>query len=89
MTRVVLTARHDGTAAHASGCCFLRTISLAALQSRASWSTDRIQPGPEERDYVYAEAERERTVEVFCPLTSTDSHNRHDMGKLIRYFPPE
>ena len=68
MTRVVLTARHNGNGGTRQWVLFSAHYQPSRAAVARFLEHRQIQPGPEERDYVYAEAERERTVEVFCPL---------------------
>jgi hypothetical protein len=87
ITRVVLTARH-----HEDGDMRQWVLFSAKYQpSRAAIARflehRQIQPRPEERDAVYAEAQRERTVEVFCPLDEHDLPHPPKHGQAYALLP--
>jgi hypothetical protein len=67
-TRVVLTAHHNGNGGTRAWVLFSARYQPSRAAIARFLEHRQIQPRPEEREAVYAEAQRERTVEVFCPL---------------------
>jgi hypothetical protein len=66
--RVVLTACHNGHQGTRQWVLFAARYQPSRQAIARFLEHRQIQPRPDEREAVYAEARRERTVEVFCPL---------------------
>jgi hypothetical protein len=67
-SRISLTARHDSSGEIRQWVLFSAKYRPSKGAIARFLEHRQIQPKPEERESVYAEAQRERSVEVFCPL---------------------
>jgi len=67
-SRLVLSAREEGTGEVRAWVLFSATYQPSRDAIARFLEHRQIRPRPEEREKVYAEAARTRTVDVFCPL---------------------
>src|ERR1035437_2631168 len=87
MTRVKLTAYHEASERTREWILFSSRYQPSGAAIARFLEHRQIQPRPEEKEAVYAEAQRERTVEVFCPLDDRGFPRPPQRGQAYALLP--
>jgi hypothetical protein len=86
-SRISLTARHDSSGEIRQWVLFSAKYRPSKGAIARFLEHRQIQPKPEERESVYAEAQRERSVEVFCPLDQDGIPEPPHRGQAFALLP--
>ncbi len=87
MTRVKLTAYHEASERTREWILFSSRYQPSGPAIARFLEHRQIQPRPEEKEAVYAEAQRQRTVEVFCPLDDSGFPQPPQRGQAYALLP--
>lgn len=87
MTRVKLTAYHEASERTREWILFSSRYQPSGAAIARFLEHRQIQPRPEEKEAVYAEAKRQRTVEVFCPLNDRGFPQPPQRGQAYALLP--